>query len=124
MSASVTDIRPDPVGVLVPTVVGGVLAVVGEHDISTVDALTRDLSLLTERGGRCPVVDLSRVTFMDASIVSLLIRTNRDLLSESRVLVVRAPSPSARRLLELCEQISPLGLCIEPCGQCADSGAA
>jgi hypothetical protein len=48
-------------------------------------------------------VDLSGVTFMDASTIGALVVAHDHLLADSRSLCVRNPSPRARRLLELCE---------------------
>ncbi len=86
-----------------------VLTLVGEHDISTVATLTHELARVIGEADTNPVLDLSGVTFMDVSIVNVLLRTNLDLRRASRELVLRAPSPNARRLLDLCENISPLG---------------
>ena len=79
------------------------------NDIATVEALTCELARVIGEGDSNLVVDLSGVTFMDASIIHLLLRTKLYLRSESRELLIRAPSPNARRLLQLCENISPLG---------------
>jgi anti-anti-sigma regulatory factor len=61
-------------------------------------------------GDSNPVVDLRGVTFMDASVLNALLRADRHLRTTSRELLLRSPSPVARRLLALCDGISPLGL--------------
>jgi anti-anti-sigma factor len=47
-------------------------------------------------------VDLSGVTFMDASTVSALVGARNRLRAQSRSLSVRDPSPLARRVVDLC----------------------
>jgi hypothetical protein len=48
------------------------------------------------------VVDLSAVTFMDASIVGALVGSRNRLRSKSQSLELRAPSPRALRVIQLC----------------------
>jgi anti-anti-sigma factor len=83
---------------------------VGDYDISDVAALTSELDRVIGEGDSNPVVDLRDVTFMDASILNVLLRSNKYLRTESRELLIRSPSPVAQRLLTLCNDISPLGL--------------
>ncbi|MEO8692205.1 MAG: STAS domain-containing protein [Acidimicrobiales bacterium] len=109
MSAPVIDVllETNPcVGQQVPS---AVFTLVGEHDTSTVGTLTCEFARVFGEDDSNPVIDLSGVTFMDVSIVNLLLRTKLHLRRESRDLLLRAPSPNARRLLDLCENISPLG---------------
>jgi anti-sigma B factor antagonist len=74
----------------------------GEHDSTTSAALSITLGQ-AERLDRAEViVDLSGVTFMDASTIDALVGAGNRLGVLSRHLSVRAPSPRARRLLELC----------------------
>lgn len=90
------------------------LAIGGEHDISTIEGLSL-LFVEAIHGGADPlVIDLSGVTFMDASVVGLLIRTGAVLSEDSRSLVLQAPSRQARRVLDLCDEIKPLGLVVRP----------
>lgn len=49
------------------------------------------------------VVDLSLVTFMDASTVGVIVGARNRLGERSRKLTLRAPSPCARRVLDACE---------------------
>jgi anti-sigma B factor antagonist len=86
--------RPDPH----PTVI----RVRGDQDLSNVSALADALARATELGGADVVVDLSGVTFMDASTLGAIVRARHVLESRSRSLIVRCPSPCARRLLDLC----------------------
>jgi anti-sigma B factor antagonist len=78
-----------------------VVGVRGEHDMGTVavlcaamaDAIARDVDV---------VVDLSGVTFMDASTLGVIIEARRLLRVRSRSLMVGAPSRWAQRILEVC----------------------
>jgi hypothetical protein len=54
-------------------------------------------------GGADLVVDLSRVEFMDAATIGVIVWARELLRARSRSLVVRSPSTCARRVLELCE---------------------
>jgi anti-anti-sigma factor len=49
------------------------------------------------------VVDLHRVEFMDASTIGVITWARELLRARSRALTVRGPSPSARRVLGLCD---------------------
>jgi anti-anti-sigma factor len=74
----------------------------GEHDLSTVHLLSEALSRAIAEDERDVVVDLSRVEFMGAATVGVLLRARQDLLSRSRALTLRHPSPAARRVLDAC----------------------
>lgn len=74
----------------------------GDHDIATQRHLTATLA----RAGRLDdadlVVDLSGVTFMDASTIGALVTARLRLRGAARSLSVRAPSHRAHRLLDVC----------------------
>ena len=76
----------------------------GEHDITTRVHLSVTIAQAARVDDADIVVDLSGVTFMDASTIGTIIGARNRLRgsSTSRSLSVRAPSPRARRLLELC----------------------
>lgn len=74
----------------------------GEHDLSTVDALSETLVGAIVLDDADVVVDLSEVQFMGATTVGVLIRARELLRTRSRSLLVRSPSRCARRVLELC----------------------
>jgi anti-anti-sigma factor len=78
-----------------------VIRVRGDQDIANVSALCDALAWATDLGGAV-VVDLSRVTFMDASSLGAIVRARHVLEAQARSLIVRSPSPCARRLLDLC----------------------
>jgi anti-anti-sigma factor len=75
----------------------------GEHDISTVAALSETMARAFSLDDADVVVDLSGVEFMGTATVGVIVRARRFLRLLSRSLVVRSPSGCARRVLELCD---------------------
>jgi anti-anti-sigma factor len=75
----------------------------GEHDLAAVAELSATMAQAIALGEGDLVVDLSRVEFMSASTVGVLVWARELLRARSRSLVVRSPSTCARRVLELCE---------------------
>jgi len=75
----------------------------GEHDLASVTELSATLARAITVGDADLVVDLSRVEFMGAATVGVLTWARELLLARSRSLVLRSPSSSARRVLELCD---------------------
>lgn len=82
----------------------------GEHDIATRIELSGAIAHAAARDDSDVFVDLSAVTFMDASTIGAIVGGRNLLRSRSRVLSVRAPSARALRVLDLCG----LGSLIEP----------
>jgi anti-sigma B factor antagonist len=83
-----------------------VIAVRGEVDVATAPILRRALAEADARGrrdlmGGPVVVDLSGVTFIDASGLSVLVGAARWARGEGRMLVLRDPSPATMRVLEI-----------------------
>jgi anti-sigma B factor antagonist len=74
----------------------------GEHDVSTVAALSEILARAIALDDADVVVDLSEVQFMGAATVGVIIRAREFLRLRSRFLVLRSPSERARRMLEVC----------------------
>lgn len=74
----------------------------GEHDLSTKVALSAVVDRASELDNADVLVDLSGVTFMDASTVGALIAARNRLAARSLSLTVRAASPAAARVLALC----------------------
>lgn len=74
----------------------------GDHDESTSVALAAVIARASDLDDADVLVDLSGVTFMDASIVGTLIRARNQLRARGLSLYVRAPSFTARRLLDMC----------------------
>ena len=79
-----------------------VVAVVGEHDCSSVAVLAGAVDTALALTGDEVVVDLSAVGFMDASTITAIVRGRVMLAAQSRRLLLRAPSMCARRIVELC----------------------
>lgn len=74
----------------------------GEVDAATRMTLVDSVARAAELDGMTLLVDLSEVTFMDASIVGAIVESRNRLASRGQLLEVRAPSPRALRLLDLC----------------------
>jgi anti-anti-sigma factor len=74
----------------------------GDYDISTVAALSETLARAIALADADVVVDLSRVRFMDAATIGVIVRARSGLRLRSRSLTLRSPSPCARRVLDLC----------------------
>jgi anti-anti-sigma factor len=74
----------------------------GEHDVSTVAALSETMAQAVALDDADVVVDLSDVQFMGAATVGVIIRARELLRLQSRSLVLRSPSECARRVLDVC----------------------
>jgi anti-anti-sigma factor len=74
----------------------------GEHDLATRVHLSVVIAKAARLDAADVVVDLSGVTFMDASTIGALVGARNGLAARSRSLSVRAPSLRARRVLDLC----------------------
>ena len=81
---------------------GTVVWLRGEHDISTVAELSDTMSRAIARDHADLVVDLSEVEFMSAATVGAIVRSRNFLRLRSRSIIVRAPSRSARLILDIC----------------------
>jgi anti-anti-sigma factor len=74
----------------------------GEHDVSSVAALSETMARAIARDDADLVVDLSEVQFMGAATVGVIVRARELLGLRSRSLALRSPSRCARRILDLC----------------------
>ena len=74
----------------------------GEHDIATRTALVVGIARAARRDDRPLLVDLSGVTFMDASTIGAIVGSLNRERQRGQTLELRTPSPRARRVLELC----------------------
>lgn len=74
----------------------------GEHDIATKVSVVVTIARAAQRDDADLIVDLSKVTFMDASTIGALVESRNRLRARSRSLLLRSPSPPARRILDLC----------------------
>lgn len=77
-----------------------VIHVWGEVDMWTCQKLRDAIEPHLARGQRV-VLDLSRVTFMGSSCLSVLINARTTLTADGGSLIVRNPSDAARRILSL-----------------------
>ena len=78
-----------------------VVALVGEHDLHSRATLRATLASAAE--GRNVLVDLSRCTFVDSAIISLLLATQRTLNAQNRrcELVIPTHAGYVTRLFEI-----------------------
>jgi anti-anti-sigma factor len=74
----------------------------GELDIESKASLAATVARAAQLDDLPILVDLSGVTFMDASVVGAIVGSRDQLRSRGQSLEVRAPSPTARSVLELC----------------------
>ena len=75
----------------------------GEHDVSTVAALSQTMARAIALDDGDLVIDLSGVDFMDAATVGVIVRARDFLERQSRTLELRSPSTCAARVLDLCD---------------------
>lgn len=80
-----------------------VVSFCGAHDVATRAHLADTMAQAARLDGDDVVVDLSAVTFMDASTIGVIVEAHNRLRAHSRSLTVRAPARRARRLLDVCE---------------------
>jgi anti-sigma B factor antagonist len=71
----------------------------GELDAFAAPALSSELDAVRGRGG--VVVDLSRVSFMDSTILGLVVRATRELDEAGTQVRIVLPSGPARRIFEI-----------------------
>lgn len=75
----------------------------GEHDGSTVPVLARILASAVGLDDTNLVVDLSKVQFINSATVRVFMASSESMAAQSRTFVLRSPSRSAQRVLELCD---------------------
>lgn len=74
----------------------------GEHDVATRASVAATIARAARRDNAPLVVDLSAVTFMDASTIGAIIENRNLMLARGLSLRLRDPSTSALRVLDLC----------------------
>jgi anti-anti-sigma factor len=94
----------EPLESTVATIEGVPRAVwlLGEHDIVTDPELADTIARAISLDDRDLVLDLSKVEFMGASTVGVIVGCRELLRDRSRSLTIRAPSGPARRILDVC----------------------
>lgn len=75
-----------------------VIAIQGELDLATADALSTQLA---ETSGSLVVVDLVDLSFMDSSGISCLVMAKTQMGSDGRTLILTRPQPRVERTLEI-----------------------
>jgi len=75
----------------------------GDHDITTRDHLAATIARAARLDGVDMVIDLSGVTFMDASTIGVIVDAHNRLRARSHSLSVRSPPRVPRRLLDVCD---------------------
>lgn len=73
----------------------------GEHDLATADQLTQFLADVAGVSAEL-VVDLSEVSFMDASTITVIVGARSRMAEHSRGLTVRSPSSVMERVFRAC----------------------
>ncbi|MDG4825815.1 STAS domain-containing protein [Asanoa sp. WMMD1127] len=86
-----------------------VVTVVGEVDMDVLEPLEDALArVLPARPGATVEVDLTGVTFMDASGISALLRCRKQVKDAGLTFLVRNPQPLIYRMLLLCGLVDTL----------------
>jgi anti-anti-sigma factor len=98
---TVTD-RPPPPGAGQAATAPSIIWLRGEHDLATDGDLRRTLARAIAHNNAAIVVDLSRVEFMGASTLGVIVAAWNSLRQESRSLTMRSPSPHVRRVIGIC----------------------
>jgi anti-anti-sigma factor len=84
---------PGPVTIEIVSATAAVVTLGGDHDVASLDAV--DDAFRVAGAGRDLLVDLSACTFIDSTIIKLLLRTRRTLeVSGARFELVIDPTPS------------------------------
>lgn len=78
-----------------------VVALRGELDFDGAPAFARALEELRADGEREVIVDLSELTFIDSSGISVLVGAARAATAEQGTLVVAAPTPHVQRVFDI-----------------------
>jgi anti-anti-sigma factor len=77
------------------------IALAGELDLSSAGDFRAALEAALADGAERVVLDLDEVAFVDSSMLKELLRANAELSEQGRKLVLVAPQPAVRRLLDL-----------------------
>lgn len=80
-----------------------VVALGGEHDLASATDLSEAIARAVAVDHADVAIDLSGVQYMGAATLTIILRTRQWLHEHARRMVVRSPSPIARRVLEMCE---------------------
>ena len=86
---------------MAPTLTRSPVAITGEIDIATCEAM-RDALETGLRAGAELVADLSAVTFIDATGIGVLLAIRRQAMEAGGSLTLQAPSRAVRKLTRIC----------------------
>lgn len=86
----------------------GVLA--GEIDLASVESLEAAIAATEATAAKDVVLDMSGVTFLDSSGLRVLVTANERLSATGGRLVIRRPSPSVMRVLEITGLLSTISI--------------
>jgi anti-anti-sigma factor len=75
----------------------------GEIDLASGTTIRATLNDAIDRGEGDVEVEMSRVTFIGATGLNILVSASHRLREGGRLLIVKAPSPTVRRVLRLCQ---------------------
>jgi anti-sigma B factor antagonist len=78
-----------------------VVTAAGELDINTAPELREQLARLVNEGARQIVVDLTKVSFVDSTALSVLVSALKRLRQAGGDLELASPNPSVRRVFEI-----------------------
>jgi anti-sigma B factor antagonist len=92
--------------VVIRTDSGVVVGVEGELDLSTAPQLRDELVALAEEGQTRVVLDLTRLSFIDSTGLSVLVMALNRSRADSGSVVIRNPSQSVLRILEITGLVS------------------
>ena len=77
------------------------VAATGELDVNTAPELRERLSALIGAGANLIVIDLSGVTFIDSTALSVMVSALKRLRQADGDLELASPTPSVRRVFEI-----------------------
>lgn len=80
---------------------GSEVHLVGELDLFTAPLLREGLLRLLDDGAGDVTLDMSRLDFIDSTGLSVLVGAYKRAQENGRSIVLRAPRPSARKVLEI-----------------------
>ena len=98
-----------------------VVAVTGELDLATVGSLRRRLHSVIEHSDGDVVIDMSNVSYMDSSGLSVVLEARDMLQREQRTLIVADPSAAVTTILTLCGLTDHIVIRVGEAGEAASA---
>ena len=78
-----------------------VLRLAGDLDLFSAEVLRRELEAALPAGPAVAVVDLREVSFLDSTVLGLLLLASRRMEAQGGALVLAAPGPAVERVLDV-----------------------